>query len=83
MFTAADRNITLWDLRTFNAEMTLKGHKDEIRTMHLAQGNLYSAGKGTINGGSLLAWDLRAGGGGPVAEKERNQDIFSMVNILL
>jgi hypothetical protein len=39
--------------------MTLKGHKDEIRMLHIHQDTLFSAGKGTVNGGSLIVWDLR------------------------
>ena len=50
--------------------------------MHLVNEHLYSAGKGTMNGGSLFGWDLRniKQSFSPVTEKERNQDIFSMVN---
>ena len=59
MFTTSDKVINVWDLRTFRSEMTLKGHKDEIRQMHVHKDILFSAGKGTVNGGSLLVWDLR------------------------
>lgn len=59
MFTTADRNINVWDLRTSKPEMVLKGHKDEIRLLHVDQDTLFSAGKGTVNGGALLVWDLR------------------------
>lgn len=59
MFTTNDRNINVWDLRTFKSEMVLKGHKDEIRLLHIHEDTLFSAGKGTVNGGSLLIWDLK------------------------
>jgi WD40 repeat protein len=41
----------------------MKGHKDEIRAMNVSiDGNtLFSAGKGSSNGGALLLWDLRKG----------------------
>ncbi len=42
----------------------LKGHKEEIRALAVGGNNkniLFSAGKGTINGGGLLIWDLRKG----------------------
>ena len=60
--------------------MVLKGHKDEIRLLHIHKDKLFSAGKGTVNGGSLLVWDLRGSMSFEnIVEKEKNQDIFSMV----
>jgi WD40 repeat protein len=80
MFTTSDKFINVWDLRTFKSEITLKGHKDEIRQLHIHKDTLFSAGKGTVNGGSLLVWDLRGRMSFEnIVEKEKNQDIFSMV----
>lgn len=59
MFTACEKNITIWDLVTLNVEGTLKGHKDEVRTMHINNDLLFTGGKGLANSGSLLVWDLR------------------------
>jgi WD40 repeat protein len=56
---ACDKVITLWDLRTSNNEGVLRGHKDEVRTMHVANNYLFSAGKGLTNSGALFVWDLR------------------------
>ena len=39
--------------------MKLKGHKDEIRCMHIVNDLLYSGGKGSITSGALFSWDLR------------------------
>ena len=48
--------------------------------LHINQDTLFSAGKGTVNGGSLLVWDLRGSMSfESIVEKEKNQDIFSMV----
>lgn len=65
MAAACDKNILLWDLRTYESVAALRGHKDEVRCLHSTlnqNGNnnwLFSAGKGSTNGGSLLIWDLR------------------------
>lgn len=39
--------------------VTLKGHKDEIRCLHIYNNLLFSGGKGSITSGALFAWDLR------------------------
>lgn len=77
--TASDKTIILWDAYSLTQIETLKGHKEEIRA--LATGGdknnlLFSGGKGSVNGGSLLVWDLRKMKT-PIEEKEKNQDIFS------
>ena len=65
---------------TLNIEGTLKGHKDEVRTMHINNDLLFTGGKGLANSGSLLVWDLRnLNPNHPMEDKERNQDIFSFV----
>lgn len=63
LLTASDKQIALWDLISLTNVGTLKGHKDEIRAMNITMdGNfLFSAGKGSNNGGALLLWDLRKG----------------------
>jgi len=81
MFTACEKNITIWDLVTLNVEGTLKGHKDEVRTMHINGDYLFTGGKGLANSGSLLVWDMRnLNPNHPMEDKERNQDIFSFAS---
>lgn len=83
MLTACEKVVTVWDLVTLNVECTLKAHKDEVRTMHIANDILFTGGKGLANGGSLLIWDLRnLDPNKPQEEKERNQDIFTFVNFI-
>ena len=73
MFTTNDRLVNVWDLRTHKVEMTLKAHKDQIRTLHVTGDYLFSAGKGTVNGGGLLVWDLRGSlSFSVIGEKEKN-----------
>lgn len=71
----------LWDLISLTNVGSLKGHKDDIKTMCISSdGNqLFSAGKGSSTGGALLIWDLRKGAA-PVEEREKNQDIFSLAS---
>ena len=57
--SACDRTVTIWDLATLEVQGTLKCHKDEVRTIHVHGDYIFTGGKGTANGGSLLAWDLR------------------------
>lgn len=59
MLTACEKVVTIWDLITLNVECSLKAHKDEVRTMHIANDLLFTGGKGLANSGSLLMWDLR------------------------
>ena len=83
MLTACEKVVTVWDLVTLNVECTLKAHKDEVRTMHIANDILFTGGKGLANSGSLLIWDLRnLDPNKPQEEKERNQDIFTFVNFI-
>jgi hypothetical protein len=52
--------------------------------MRIVNNYLFSAGKGLTNSGGLLVWDLRyLNFNSPMEEKERSQDIFSMVKFLL
>ena len=44
---------------TLRNEATLKCHKDEVKALHNYGDYLFTGGKGTTNGGSLLIWDLR------------------------
>ena len=37
----------------------LKGHKDEIKTLYVANNRLFSAGKGNSTACGLYVWDLR------------------------
>jgi WD40 repeat protein len=77
---ACDKLVTLWDLRQASNEGVLRGHKEEVRCLHINGNYLFTAGKGLNNSGSLLVWDLRyLNFNTPMEEKERNQDIFTMV----
>lgn len=62
LVTASDKNIILWDMVSLTQVAHLKGHKEEIRALTVGGQNdnlLFSGGKGSANGGSLLLWDLR------------------------
>lgn len=79
-FTACEKAVTIWDLITLEVQGTLKCHKDEVRTIHSCGDYLFTGGKGTNNGGSLLVWDLRKlNPNQALEEKEKNQDIFTFV----
>lgn len=71
----------LWDLISLTNVGQLKGHRDEIKALNVAQDGslLFSAGKGSASGGALLLWDLRKGAS-PIEEREKNQDIFSLAS---
>lgn len=56
---ACDKLVTLWDLRSSSHEGVLRGHKEEVRCLHVAGNYLFTGGKGLSNSGSLLVWDLR------------------------
>jgi len=75
--TACDKVISLWDLVSLQNVGTLKGHKDEIKTLTVCNDLLLSGGKGTSTNGGLFVWDLRSLN--PLEEKERDQEISSMV----
>ena len=81
---ACDKVVNLYDLRQSSVEGTLRGHREEVRCLHIVDNYLFTAGKGLSNSGSLLVWDLRyLNFNSPMEEKERNQDIFSMVLFFL
>jgi hypothetical protein len=51
-----------------------------VRTIHNSGDYLFTGGKGSNNGGSLLIWDLRKlNPNQALEEKEKNQDIFTFV----
>lgn len=81
MITASDKTIAVWNMINMTVVMTLKGHKDDIRCLYMHNGILYSGGKGTGNTPSLFVWDLRSLQ--PFDEKERNQEVFSIVSCVL
>lgn len=58
-FTACDKIVSIWESSTLELKGTLKAHKDEVRTIHISGNYLFTGGKGTNNGGSLLVWDFR------------------------
>mgnify|MGYP000872195221 CR=1 FL=1 len=60
MVTACEKVITVWNMVNMAVVMSLKGHKDDVRTLHMTDGVLFSGGKGTGNTPSLLIWDLRS-----------------------
>jgi WD40 repeat protein len=80
MITCCDKNVTLWDLVSLQVISTLKGHKDEVRVLHIKD-QLYSGGKGGPSAGSIFAWDFRSTNF--LCESERNQDVFSFVKLLI
>lgn len=49
----------MWDMINLELLGVLKAHKDEVRVMHEWGDYLFTGGKGTSTGGSLLVWDLR------------------------
>ena len=74
LLTASDKSIILYDQISLTQVAILKGHKEEIRALAvqpLSNGQLFSAGKGSQQGGSLLIWDLRKAHI-PIEEKEKN-----------
>ena len=56
---ACDKVVTLWDLRQASNEGVIRGHKEEVRCLHIVDNYLFTAGKGLSNSDSLLVWDLR------------------------
>lgn len=58
-YTACEKLVTIWDLTTLEARGTLKSHRDEVRVINQYQDYLFTGGKGSPNGGSLLIWDMR------------------------
>jgi len=54
ILTSSDRLIAIWDQRCLQQVGQLKGHKDEIKTLYMYNGLLYSAGKGTSSSGALF-----------------------------
>lgn len=81
-FSACEKTVTIWDLVTLEVQGTLKCHKDEVRAIHVHGDYIFTGGKGTANGGSLLVWDLRKlNPNQALEEKEKNQDIFTFVTI--
>ena len=60
---------------------SLKSHKDEVRTISGVNDYIFTGGKGSSNGGSLLIWDMRKlNMSQPLEEKEHNQDIMAMTH---
>jgi WD40 repeat protein len=59
MAAACEKQVFIWDYRTYKSMAVLKAHKDEVRCLYSLGNCLFSGGKGTPNGGSLLMWDLR------------------------
>jgi len=59
LVAACDKVVTLWDLRQSSNEGVLRGHKEEVRCLHISNNYLFTAGKGLSNSGSLFVWDLR------------------------
>jgi WD40 repeat protein len=58
-YTACEKMVTIWDLISLETKGILKCHRDEVRVIHNHGDYLFTGGKGTPNGGSLLIWDLR------------------------
>jgi len=58
-YTACDKTVTFWDLISLEGKTVLKSHRDEVRVIHGRGDYLFTGGKGTPNGGSLMIWDMR------------------------
>lgn len=56
---ACEKQVFIWDIRTYSEVAVLKQHKDEVRCLYSYGNLLFTAGKGSSGGGSLLLWDLR------------------------
>lgn len=78
---ACERQVYILDIRTYSDVAVLKQHKDEVRCLYSIGNHLFTAGKGSVGGGSLMMWDLRMirENQMPLDEKEKNVDIFSLV----
>ena len=62
----------------------LKCHRDQVQAIHGWGDYVFTGGKGSVNAGSLLIWDLRKlNPNQALEEKEKSQDIFSFVNFVL
>lgn len=56
---ACEKQVLIWDLRSYSQVTVLRAHKDEVRTLYSSENTLFTAGKGTPNSGGLMMWDLR------------------------
>ena len=75
--TTCEKLINLWDSRVFKSVGVLRGHEDVVKVLELQNNTLFSGGCGALNTSSIMLWDLRANR--LIEERERNQDVFSMV----
>lgn len=57
--TACEKTVTIWDLISLEVRAVLKGHKDQVQTIHGYGDFVFTGGKGSPSSGSLLVWDLR------------------------
>lgn len=56
---ACEKQVYIWDIRSYSEVAVLKNHKDEVRCLYSVGNLLFTAGKGSAGGGSLIMWDLR------------------------
>ena len=83
-YTACEKVVTVWDLVSLQARGVLKSHKDQVQAIHNYGDYIFTGGKGSPSGGSLLVWDLRKlSHNQALQEKEKNQDIFTFVTSFL
>ena len=77
IITACSNLINIWDAISLQNIGSLRGHNEEVRALYMQNGLLFSAGKSSGNGSSIFVWDLKKSQT-PIAEKEKNQDVFSI-----
>lgn len=82
LMTAAERSIMMWDVVSLTNIATLKGYREEIKALHFVpeKSLLFAASKGSAQSGGLLVYDLRKDHSGPIYERERSQDVFSLTS---
>ena len=83
-FTACEKSVTIWDLISLEVQCVLKCHRDQVQAIHGWGDYVFTGGKGSVNAGSLLIWDLRKlNPNQALEEKEKSQDIFAFVKPIL
>ena len=82
LMTAAEKQIMMWDVVSLTNVGTLKGFKEEIKALHFVPEKqlLFAGSKGSNQSGGLLVYDLRKTGNSPIYEREKSQDVFSLMS---
>jgi WD40 repeat protein len=77
LFTATDKSIFSYDLRSGEQVSEFRGHSD-IKCIETTDNFLFAGSKGMPSQGALLIFDLRKSTLAPCEEKEKNADVFSI-----